>query len=77
MKKVTKAVKVTKPKVKKPQPVIEPTTLPEEPLNEVIITIRLGKSTVTARTTVDLFKQDYLTIWDKALADLDELNAQD
>lgn len=51
------------------------TELPEVVENPVTMTITFGKSTVTVKTTVKLFKQDVWSIWDKAMADLDELNA--
>lgn len=81
--KVTKTIKVemTKKgtptaKVIRESEAIEITPIPPEALNEVILTIKLGKSTVTVKTTTDLYKQDCIAIWDKAMADLDELNAQ-
>jgi len=61
--KKTKEIKTEEPKV-------------ESFANEVIITFAYGKSKVIIKTTVDRFKQDCLTIWEKAMADLDELNAQ-
>ena len=65
-----KAKPKAKPKVEEPKEEVK------EFENKVTITFAYGKSKVTYEVEFDEYKQSWHKIWDKAQADLDELNAQ-